>query len=465
MPNVTLPYGDSTVQASIPDRARLVGGGDGRPRVPPAADQKAAVRQALAGPLGLPRVGDLVKPGDRVLIAFDDPTAPSFGPVRRLAIEAILEELAAGGVPEENVTLVCANALHRKWTRQELAAILGQPLVERFGDRLLCHDAEDPNNLVYLGTTPSGYDVEVHRLVVESDLTVYVNAACHLGFNGGWKSVTVGLSTWRSIRHTHTPDGMSMSVRDNRMHAVFDEMGHFLESKLGRRPDGRPSGRVFKFETVLSNPTTIGRVWAGGVAECRAAALAAIASVNPPRRSEAQPADIVLYGVPNWSPYATFAKMNPILTLVSSALGYMGGYIEALGKPGCSVIIATPCPEQWDMEHHPAYKEVWERVLPQTRDPYEISQRFTDEFASRAQYIDRYRNGYAFHPVHAIMATHPLKRLRHAARVYVAGVLDPAVPRHLGFIPTATVEEAVAQAQRIHGRDCSIVCIRQMAGL
>ena len=44
--------------------------------------------------------------------------------------------------------------------------------------------------------------------------------------------------------------------------------------------------------------------------------------------------EVVIYGVPDWSPYATFAKMNPLLTLISSALGYMGGYIEAVGKPG-----------------------------------------------------------------------------------------------------------------------------------
>ena len=64
--------------------------------------------------------------------------------------------------------------------------------------------------------------------------------------------------------------------------------------------------------------------------------------------------------------------MNPILTLISSGLGYLGGYIEALGKPGCTVVLATPCPETWDMEHHPSYSEAWDRVLPQTRDPYEI---------------------------------------------------------------------------------------------
>ena len=453
----SLFFGDTSIKVGLPDRTRLVGGDDGGPRLEPVADQEAAVRAALAEPLGLPRVGRLVRPGARVLIAFDDPTAPSYGPIRRLAIEAILEELAEAGVSEEDVSLVCANGLHRRWTHEELASILGQELVQRFGSRLTCQDAEDPDNLVYLGTTPNGYDVEVHRLVKESDLTVYINAACYLGFNGGWKSVCVGLSTWRSIRWTHTPDGMTMSVRGNRMHDVFDEMGQHLESKLGRR--------VFKVETLLANPATIGRVFAGGVDEARAAALEVQASLYQPRRAAAEPADVVIYGLPAWSPYATFARMNPILTLISSGLGYLGGYIQALGKQGCSVIMATPCPEDWDLEHHPSYPEVWKRVLPETLDPYEISARFMDEFASRADYIERYRNGYAFHPVHGILATHPLKRLRHAARVFVAGAEDPAVPRHVGFIPTASVEEAIAAAERIHGRDCSIVCIKQFAGM
>jgi hypothetical protein len=458
MPPVNLPYGDSTISVDLPERAMLIGGGDGRPRLAPVPDQEDAVREALANPIGMPRVRELVRPGASVLIAFDDPTAPSFGPVRQLAIEAILEELRDAGVPEQNVNLVCANALHRRWTREELARILGESLVQRLGDRLQCHDAEDTDNIVDLGTTPSGYAVDLHRLAVESDLTVYVNAACHLGFNGGWKSISVGLSTWRSIRHTHTPDGMSMSVRDNRMHEVFAEQGYHIESNLGRR--------IFKFETVLANPAMIGRCWAGGIDECRAAALELLSELNPPRRdsSGGEKADIVVYGVPNWSPYATFAKMNPILTLVSSALGYLGGYIEALGKPGCSVIIATPCPEQWDMEHHPSYKEVWERILPETKDPYRITELFGEEFATHAGYIEQYSNGYAFHPVHGILATHPLKRLRHAARVYVAGAEDPAVPEHLGLIPAATVEEAIHEAQAVHGPDATIACVRNPGG-
>jgi Lactate racemase N-terminal domain len=456
MPDISLPFGDSAVKATLPERTRFVGGGNGGQRLAAAPDQAAAVREAFANPLGMRRIRELVQPGAHALIAFDDPTAPSFGPVRSLAIETALDELREAGVPEENVTLICANALHRKWTTEELSRVIGPSLVQRFGDHLLCHDAEDSDNIVNLGTTKTGYDVDIHRFVVESDLTIYVNAANHLGFNGGWKSVAVGLSTWRSISHTHTPDGMSMSVRGNRMHHVFEEQGRYIEEKLGRR--------IFKFETLLANPAQIGHCWAGGVDECRAAAMDLQAWMHKPRREQGEQADVVIYGVPDWSPYATFAHMNPLLTLISSALGYLGGYIEAVGKPGCSVIIATPCPEQWDMEHHPSYKEVWERVLPEEKDPYRITERFGDEFAKRGDYIEQYRFGYAFHPVHGILATHPLKRLHHASRVYVAGALDPTVPRHLGFIPMATVEDAIREAEKVHGADCAIACVRTPQG-
>src|SRR2546429_2007785 len=107
--------------------------------------------------------------------------------------------------------------------------------------------------------------------------------------------------------------------------------------------------------------------------------------------------------------------------------------IEAVGMPGCTVILATPCPNRWDDRHHPSYREVWERVLPETRDPFEARERFEEEFAVRQDYVERYRIGFGFHPVHAIMALYPLKRLRHAGRVIVAGAQDPGVGRPARF--------------------------------
>ncbi|MBI5290184.1 MAG: DUF2088 domain-containing protein [Chloroflexi bacterium] len=455
MATATLPFAEKTIDVELPERARLVsraGGAGAGGGLQPVADLDAAVRAALDQPLGLRPIRELVRPDSRLVIAFDDPTVTSFGPIRGAAIEAVLAQLRDAGVPETNVSLICANALHRKFTHGELATIIGQDLVARFGERLFCHDAEDAANIVNYGTTGAhGFDVEISRHAAESDLCVYVNAGLHLGFSGGWKSIAVGLSTWKSIRHTHHPDGMSMSVLKNRMHDVLNQMGAHLEQRMGKR--------FYKIECVQASPTKMAHIWAGGVAETRAAALEVMASRNPPRRSQAEPADVVVYGLPAWSPYAVFGTLNPILTLISSGLGYLGGYVEALGKPGCTVVLASPCPEQWDMEHHPSYKDCWERVLPETRDPYEIMRRFGDEFATHPAYIDRYRNGVAFHPVHAVLATHPLRRLKHASRVIVAGAEDPAVPRHVGFEYAPTVEDAIREAERLHGTDCSVVCV------
>src|SRR5690242_18171209 len=201
--NVALPYADGTLTVTLPAGARVLSSAPAL-ALPPLADLDGAVRGALASPLGLPRIGALVRPSSRVTIAFDDHTTGSFGPIRPVAIRAVLDELAAAGVARSQVRLVCANALHRMCRPTELARLLDDDLLREFGDRLICHDAEDPGAIADLGVTAEhGYPVEVSRHVTESDLTVYVNTNYIRGFTGGWKSVCIGLSTWRSIRVTH----------------------------------------------------------------------------------------------------------------------------------------------------------------------------------------------------------------------------------------------------------------------
>ena len=450
----TLPYGPGTLTATLPDRAVALSNEEPR-TLAPIDDLGLAVRAALAKPVGLPRIGEIVKPGAAVTIAFDDGTVPSYGPIRGVAIKAVLEELEASGVTGADVRLICANGLHRMFTREELGRLIGDDLVREFGPRLTCHDAEDRANIVDLGTTsPGGYPVEVHRAVVESDLTVYVNARYLRGFSGGWKSVCVGLSTYRSIKLHHTPDGMSMSLQGNRMHAMLDEMGAHVEARTGRR--------VFKIDTIAASPVETARVFAGSVEATRRLALETLETLVPSRRGLArQQFDVFVYGVPDWSPYAIWSFTNPILTLVSYGLGYLGGVIDALGRPGCTVIMATPAPDRWDLARHPSYREVWERVLPITRDPYRIMHEEADAFAARPDYVELYRHAFAFHPVHAIMALYPLRRLARVGRVIVAAPEDPLVPRHLGFGAAPSVEDAIREAETIHGRDCSIAYVKQ----
>ena len=234
---------------------------------------------------------------------------------------------------------------------------------------------------------------------------------------------------------------------------MLDEMGAVVERELGRE-------RIFKLETVLANPLEVHTIFGGTVGACRAAALQTMRASQPARRDLLdEPADVVVYGVPDWSPYAAFAHGNPILDLVSTGLGYLGGMIQAAGKPGCTVVIASPCPDRWDDEHHPSYREVWEEVVPVTRDPDEARATYEPRYAARQDLIDRYRNGHAFHPVHGIMALYPLKRLRHASRVIVAHPDDEAVPTHLGFDTATDIERGIAMARDQHGPDAAVAYV------
>ena len=446
----TIVSGDSFVRAVLPDRTQFAPSGVGV-TLDPTEDLEATALRALQHPLDREPLSEAARAARKVTIAFDDATVPCYAPVWQTALPLIIRKLARGGVDAGSIDLVCANALHRQFTHEELASLIGIDLVQAFSDRLACHDAEDRDALVDLGTTPSGYKVELNRCVSDSDLLVYLNCSTMRAFSGGWKSVCVGLATYGSIHHHHTPDIMSMSLDRNRMHEMLDEMGAHVEASLGH-------DRVFKVETVLSNPLAVHDMYGGSVGATRAAVLETLRGAQPARRDlVAEQADVVVYGVPDWSPYAAFAHGNPILDLISTGLGYLGGVIQAMGKPGCTVILATPCRERWDAQHHPSYREVWETILPETRDPDVARTEFEPRFAGRSDYIEAYRTGYGFHPVHGIMALYPLKRLRHASRVIVAGAEDPAVPAHCGFDSAPDIATAVAMAEEVHGKDCSIV--------
>lgn len=446
-------FGDSFVGVDLPDDVVEVSSGVTIP-LPGIDDLDAAVTAALEAPIDSPPLRALAKPGSKVLIAFDDATVPCYVPLWSVALKRIIATLHEAGVATEDISLMCANSLHRQMTHEELAMLIGDDLVRDFGPRLTCHDAEDHDRMEWLGMTANGYHVELNKAVVESDLVIYLNCSTTRGFSGGWKSICVGLSTYRSIAHHHTPDLMSMSLDRNAMHAMLDEMGAHTISKLGAE-------RFFKIETVLANPLQVGAIFGGSVDGCRRAALELNRAHMTNRRDLLEDkADIVLYGVPDWSPYAAFSFTNPLLTLVSTGLGYLGGMIEALGKPGCTVILATPCKNRWDEVHHPSYREVWERVLPETKDPEEARRLFEHEFATRPDYIDKYRSAFGFHGVHGIMALYPLKRLRHASRVIVARAEDPSVVTHVGFTPAATVEEAIDEARLEHGADARITLVR-----
>jgi nickel-dependent lactate racemase len=169
-------------------------------------DPDGAIRRALLEPLDCEPLPALLRPGMKLTIAFDDislPLPPMRRPdVRQRVIEAVLDLAAAAGV--DDVEIIAALALHRRMTPEELRHAVGDRVYDAFApdDKLYNHDAEDPDGLTVIGTTPHGEMVHMNRRAAESDLLVYVNLNL-VAMDGGWKSTATGLAGYPSLRHHH----------------------------------------------------------------------------------------------------------------------------------------------------------------------------------------------------------------------------------------------------------------------
>src|SRR3954454_11580165 len=234
-----------------PDRSRVIYAPE---PLPALADIDGAIRHALEHPIDSDPLSAQLFPGMKLTIAFDDVSLPlpkmRRPDVRQRVIEAVLDLAADAGV--DDVHLIAALALHRRMTEAELRHAVGDRVYDAFAPRglLYNHDAEDPDAMSFLGTTPHGEEVEISRRAAESDLLVYVNINL-VAMDGGWKSTATGLASYRSLRHHHNVRTMrhSKSFMDqdrSELHSSNWRMGKVI----------RDAGvKIFQIESTLNTDT------------------------------------------------------------------------------------------------------------------------------------------------------------------------------------------------------------------
>jgi hypothetical protein len=220
--------------------------------VDPLPDPNVAIERALLEPMGMEPLHELLHPGMKLTIVFDDvscPLPPMKPPDnRQLVIEKVLEKAYAKGV--EDIHLIAALGLHRRMTEKELRWALGKRIMSSFyPDRLYNYDAEDEDGNTVIGHTELGEEVRISRRAAESDLVVYVNINL-VAMNGGHKSVHTGISPYSSIRHHHNAETLRntrslMDPPNSAMHGSINRMGEILDSAV----------KVFHIETTLNNAT------------------------------------------------------------------------------------------------------------------------------------------------------------------------------------------------------------------
>jgi len=194
-----LRYKDGEVEVKIPQENLLY---SIKPEdLPGVKNEKEAIMKSLENPISSLPLSELVRKGMKVVIIGDDITRPT---PRERIFPVILDELNRCGIPDKDITGLISLGTHRYMTEEEIENCFGKEVTERI--KVLNHEWKDKNNLVKIGSTPSGIPIEVNKLAKEADLLIATGSIvphCLAGYGGGGKAIQPGICSWETTGKTH----------------------------------------------------------------------------------------------------------------------------------------------------------------------------------------------------------------------------------------------------------------------
>ncbi len=413
-----IPYSKTYLEFTLPAGMRVTVA-ESRP-VPPLRDPEAAIVGALAHPVGSPPLRELAHPGDRVCIVFTDITRAS---PDHLLVPALLRELEAAGVRDEDITLLCGIGMHRPSTPEEKAAKLGREVLARY--RVIDNEPRNPAALVDLGVTPGGVPVQVHRAAVEADLLIatgIVEPHQYAGYSGGRKTVAVGAAGEALIAHTHGP--AFVDHPGTRLGRIEGNPFHEAVTEAARR-----AGLRFILNAVLDDEQRILKVAAG---DPEAAFLELVAFARTVYEVPIpQQYDVAIGGV-------GYPK-DTNLYQASRAPSYLHFAPTPVVRKGGYYIIPARCEEG-------AGEGVGEqRFFAALRDAPDV------------QFVldDARRHGYPPGQQRAFV----IAKVLEEARIIIVGSECPDVVAACKMVPAATMEEALEIVVRDLGADLDVLIV------
>lgn len=230
MPLYTIPYGEKSLTFSLEyDLIDLILPAE----IPGAADPLGKTRSALGNPLGVVDY-QTWRGAKSVAIAINDKTRPV--PLEYL-LPPLITELEGLGIPRSAVTFLVATGTHKPLTVAEMTRLVPQAILA--GCRILSHDCDDRENLIYLGKTLRGTPVWINRIFMEADIRIVIgDIEPHhfMGFSGGAKGAGIGMAGRETINANHAmlidPCADIGVYLENPMRMDLEEIGDMLSIHL-----------------------------------------------------------------------------------------------------------------------------------------------------------------------------------------------------------------------------------------
>lgn len=123
----------------------------------------------------------------------------------------IIDTLNKASYQDSDITILVATGMHRAMGENELRAMIDERVFER-GIKIVNHDADDKDNLTFVGKTARGTDAFIDSLYMSSDLKILtglVESHFMAGASGGRKSICPGLIGKESTYIFHGPELMA----------------------------------------------------------------------------------------------------------------------------------------------------------------------------------------------------------------------------------------------------------------
>jgi len=197
---INFPYGKSHIPYTFPDDAPLTTLSSNLHALKAAPDQAKTVLEALRNPIGSPRLRELAKGKQHILIITSDHTRPV---PSKVTLPLLLDEIRCGN-PQADIHILVATGVHRATGAAELLEKFGEHITQR--ETILVHDAFDEKKLTYKGKLPSGCDFSVDTQVDWADLVVaegFIEPHFFAGFSGGRKAILPGIASAGSVMSNH----------------------------------------------------------------------------------------------------------------------------------------------------------------------------------------------------------------------------------------------------------------------
>ncbi|MBS6476182.1 MAG: nickel-dependent lactate racemase, partial [Clostridiales bacterium] len=200
MKTLRFPYGKKHVTLEVPEERLAAVLQSHLQEYTAEGSEEELVQRALENPIGAARLCEMARGKNKIVILASDHTRPV---PSKIIMPLMLREIRKGN-PQADITILIATGCHRETTEAELADKFGHEIV--CSEKIVIHDCDDVDNLVSLGRLPSGGELVLNRLAVETDLLCaegFIEPHFFAGFSGGRKSVLPGIAGRKTVLANH----------------------------------------------------------------------------------------------------------------------------------------------------------------------------------------------------------------------------------------------------------------------